>query len=57
MPAYTCKNRVLNMPDFSICLMQYTDKVTVQIIEQLSRQEYSKHCQTFKIQYFAKKKK
>ena len=34
--------------------MQY--KVTVQITEQLSRQEYSEHCQTFKTQRFGKKK-
>ena len=30
-------------------------KVTVQITEQLSRQTYSEHCQTFKMDCFAKR--
>ena len=31
-------------------------KVTVEITEQLLRQTYSKHCQTFKIEHLKKKK-
>ena len=38
MPAYAWVNRVLNMPEFSMSLMQYKHKVPVQIMEQLSRQ-------------------
>ena len=38
-----------------MCLMQYIHEVTVQITEQLSRQMYSKHCQTFKMVSFAKR--
>ena len=41
------------MPEFWVCLMQY--KVTVQITEQLLRQMYSEHCQTFKTEHFAKR--
>ena len=46
------KKRVLNVRILNVS-MQY--KVTVQIAEQLSRQMYSEHCQTFKIERVAKR--
>ena len=46
------KIRTLNMSEFWMCLMR---KVTVQITEQLSRQTYSEHCQTFNLERFAKR--
>ena len=43
--------KILNVSDISS-----KHKVTVQITEQLSRQTYSEHCQTFKMEPFAKNK-
>ena len=46
------KKTVLNVKILNVS-MQY--KVTVQIAEQLSRQMYSEHCQTFKMERVAKR--
>ena len=52
---YTWINRVLNMPEFWLCLIQHiasghsTDYCTV-----IETELYSEHHQTFKVEHFAK---
>ena len=52
MPEYYWKKRVLNVRILNVSMQC---KVTVQIAEQLSRQMYSEHCQTFKMERVAKR--
>ena len=43
------------MPEKTVEYARIVNKITVQITEQLSRQSYSEHCQTFNMENFAKR--
>ena len=55
MSAYTWKDRVLNMLEFWICLMQYiVEGYCTNYWIVIDTKVYPEHCQTFKMERFAK---